>query len=107
MIIWLGLFSLVFGLLAWIIPVVNLLLQKKQGHKNWAALSLMSISAAALSLWIELLSVYYRVKAADWSALMDTMSAVVFFSAVLLVITVLLNGITLKVYRDRAAKQDV
>jgi cytochrome c oxidase subunit 4 len=101
MIIWLNLFSLVFGLLAWILPVINLLRYGKQGRNNWAALSLMSLSACAVSLCFQLFYVFYWVKAADWSALMDTMSAVAVISAVLLAITILLNGINLKVYRGR------
>ncbi len=103
MIILLNLGSLVLGLLAWILPIINLIRYRKHDHKNWIALSIMSISAGAISLCFQIFEINYRVKLADWSALMDTMSALVFASAVFLIITIILNVITLIVYRDRAA----
>ena len=46
----------------------------------------------------EIFSIQYRVKVEDWSALMDTMSAVAFVSAVLLIVTIILNVIALNKY---------
>ena len=96
--------SLVLGLIAWILPVVNLMLYKKHDHRNWGALAIMSISACAISLYFQIVYGNYLVKIEDWSALMDTRGAVVFVGAVLLIVTFLLNAITLIVYRDRKAK---
>ena len=96
--------SLVLGLIAWILPVVNLMRDEKHNHKNWVVLSIMSISACAISLCFQIFNSYYLVKIEDWSALLDTMGAVEFVAAILLVITILLNAITLIVYRDRTAK---
>lgn len=104
MVVSLNLGSLVLGLFAWILPVVNLMRYRKHDHRNWIALSFVSISASAVSLCFQILSIFHRVKVADWSALMDTMSAVVFVSVVLLIVTIILNAITLIVYRT--AKQD-
>ena len=104
MIVLLNLSSLVFGLFAWILPMVNLMRYGKHDRRNWVTLSMMSISAGAISLCFQIFSISRRVKVADWSALMDTMSAVVVVSAVLLIVTILLNVITLIVYRDRTAK---
>ncbi|MEN8194820.1 MAG: hypothetical protein ABFS12_18510 [Bacteroidota bacterium] len=104
MIVLLNLSSLVLGLLAWILPVVNLMRYGKRDQRNWVALSIMSISASALSLCFQIFSINHRVKVADWSALMDTMSAVAFVSAVLLIVTIILNTITLIIYRNRTAK---
>ena len=104
MIVLLNLGSLVLGLLAWTLPVVNLLRLGKNNHRNWVALSNISISASAIALCLQIFSINHRVKVSDWSALMDTMSGVVFVSAILLIVTILLNAITLIVYRDRTIK---
>ena len=100
----LNLGSLVLGLIAWILPVVNLMRYKKHDHRNWVALSIMSISACAISLCFQIFYNYHLVKIEDWSALMDTTGAVAFVAAVLLIVTIILNAITLIVYRDRTAK---
>ena len=100
----LNLGSLVLGLFAWALPVVILMQYRNHGRRNWLALSIMSISASAFSLWFQILEINHPVKIADWSALMDTTSAVAWVSAVLLIVTVLLNAITLIVYRDRTEK---
>lgn len=93
--------SLVLGLIAWILPVVNLMRYKKQDHRNWIALSFLSLSACSLSLYFQIFYNHHLVKIADWSALMDTTDAVAFVALVLLIVTVILNAITLLVYRDR------
>lgn len=102
-----GLFNLgsfVLGLIAWILPVVNIIRYKKDSHRNWVTLSIMSISACAISLYFQIFYAYHLVKIADWSALMDTMGAVTFVSTVLLIVTIILNAITLIVYRDKTPK---
>ena len=96
--------SLVLGLIAWILPVVNLLQYKNRERKNWQVISIMSISACAISLCFQTLNNYFLVKMEDWSALMDTMGAVVLASVVLLIVTIVLNVITLIIYRDRIAE---
>ena len=101
---WLNIGSLVLGLIAWILPVVNLMQYKKVDHKNWGILAILSISACAISLCFQIFYSNHLVKIKDWSALMDTMSTVASVAAVLLIVTVLLNAITIIVYRDRTAK---
>ncbi|MFJ7976687.1 hypothetical protein JNUCC23_09745 [Peribacillus sp. JNUCC 23] len=101
---WLNIGSLVLGIIAWLLPVVNLIRDKKQDNKNWVALSIMSISACAISLCFQIFYNYHLVKIEDWGALMDTMYAVAFAATVLLIVTIILNGINLIVYRNRTAK---
>ena len=101
----LNLGSLVLGLIAWILPVVNLVRYGKRDQRGWIVLSMMSISACAISLCFQILYQYHLVKIEDWSALMDTTGAVAFVSAALLVVTIVLNTITLVVYRGRASSQ--
>lgn len=93
--------SLVLGLIAWMLPVINLTLLKKHENRNWAILSILSISACAISLCFQIFYNNYLVKIGDWSALMDTTGATAFVSSVILVVTIILNAITLIIYRYR------
>lgn len=104
MIGWLNVGSLVLGLIAWLLPVVNLVGYIIGKQRNWAILSILSISACAISLCFQIFYNNHLVKIEDWSALMDTTGAVAILSAVLLVVTIILNAITLVVYRDKTAK---
>lgn len=99
---WLTIGSLVLGLIAWILPVVNIF--RSHNNNNWAVLSMLSISACVISLYFQLLYNNYLVKIEDWSALMDTSGGVVVAGSVLLVITLLLNIMTFVVYRNRTPK---
>ena len=97
--------SLVFGLIAWMLPIVNLMRYKRPpNNRNWVALSILSIIACAISLCLQIFNIYHLVKIEDWSALLDTMGAVVFIATILLVVTIILNIITLIIYRNRTAK---
>ncbi|NLO90280.1 MAG: hypothetical protein GX088_08185 [Clostridia bacterium] len=87
MITWLNPASLMFGIIAWMLSVINHRLVKKYDQSNWAAFSIISISACAVSLWLQIVYGYYLVKIEDWAAHMDTRGAVVFFSVVLLMVT--------------------
>ncbi|WMT39673.1 hypothetical protein RE628_20030 [Paenibacillus sp. D2_2] len=100
----LNLGSFVLGLIAWILPIVNFMRYKKYEHKNWVALSIMSIGFCTISLCLQIFNIYHLVKIEDWSALLDTTGAVVFAAAFLLIVTIILNAITLIVYRERTAK---
>ncbi|MBU5257147.1 hypothetical protein KQI04_13050 [Tissierella praeacuta] len=93
--------SLVLGLIAWILPIINLVKSEKNNHDNWATLSVISISSCAISLCFQIFYNNHLVKIADWSALMDTIGAVSFVSAVLLTVTIILNVITLVIYGNR------
>ena len=96
---WLNIGSLLLGLIAWILPVINLMRNNKHEHKNWGVLSFISISACAISLIFQILYNDHLVKIEDWSAIMDTSHGVVVASAVLLIFTFILNGLTFIVYR--------
>lgn len=87
--------SLVLGLIAWILPVVGLIWISK----HWVALSIISLSACAISLIFQIYYNYHLVQIEDWSALMDTMRGVVVAATVLLIGTLLVNLISLIVYR--------
>lgn len=101
MIDFLNIGSILLGLIAWILPIVNLMRYKNNQHKNWVVLSVMSISACAISLNFQIFYNYHLVKLEDWSAIMDITGTLVLATSVLLIFTVILNTITLIVYRDR------
>ena len=104
MISFLMLGSLVLGLIAWIFPVIGLMMFKKYENRNYIIFSILSNSACAISLCFQIFYNNYLVKTEDWSALMDTAGAVAFVSAVLLLGTILLNAITLIIYRSRTTR---
>jgi cytochrome c oxidase subunit 4 len=97
----LNLGSLVLGLIAWLLPVINLMQFKRSNNNNWAVLSFLSISACAISLYFQILYNNYLVEIWDASALMDTTGASAFLSSVLLVVTIVLNIISIIMYFRR------
>lgn len=101
MIAWLNLGSLVLGLIAWILPAINIARYEKRS-RNWITLSMISLNACSISLFFQIYSFYERVKAEDWSALMDTISVIASVPAILLIGTIILNTITLYLYRNKA-----
>ncbi|UOQ50480.1 hypothetical protein MUN88_00980 [Gracilibacillus caseinilyticus] len=96
--------SLILGLVAWTLPVINLVRYKNNDYRNWGVLAVISISACAISLYFQIVYDYHLVEIEDWSALMDTSGAVVRVGGVLLIGTLLLNAITVIVCLDRSAK---
>jgi cytochrome c oxidase subunit 4 len=101
---WLNLGSLVLGLIAWILPVANLMWRNDAQHRNWPVLSAVSITACAISLWLQVLYSNHLVKIEDWSALMDTSAAVALVATILLVVTILLNAAAFVVYYREKSK---
>jgi len=87
----LNLGSFLFGLIAWIIPIVNLVRYRKTESKRWIVFSISSVSACAISLCLQIFYGNHLVRIEDWSALMDTSNAVALVSTVLLLVTIMLN----------------
>ncbi len=101
---WLNWGSLVLGLVAWILPVVNLMQHDKADHRNWVAFSVASVSACAIALCLQIFYTSHLVKIEDWSALMDISDALVLVATILLVVTLILNAITLVVFTRKPSK---
>ena len=102
---WLNVGSLVLGLIAWLIPVVNIIQNKKRKTKFPRILSLLSLGACASALWLQISYNNYLVQIQDWTALMDTTSTLNWVSAVLLSVTVLLNVIsTMMTHKNLASE---
>lgn len=94
----LNLGSLIFGLIAWILPIVSLMKYNKVAHGRWIVHSVASVCACAISLCMQILYTNHLVRIGDWSALLDTSRAVAFSAILLLVVTIILNVITMVVY---------
>ena len=97
--------SLLLGLIAWILPVINLAQHNKVNHRNGVVFSVVSISACAISLCMQIFYTNHLVKIEDWSALMDTSWAVASVSALLLVVTIILNAITMVAYYGKKSQE--
>lgn len=100
----LNLGSLILGLIAWTLPVVNLVRHNKANHKNWVIFSVTSVSACAISLCMQIFYTNHLVKIEDWSALMDTSSAVVMVATLLLTVTIILNTMVLVIHYGKNSK---
>ncbi len=101
---WLNLGSLVLGLVAWILPVINLMQHNKTDNRSWVIFSIASVSACAISLCLQIFYTAYLVKIEDWSALMDISPSVGLIATILLAVTLILNAITLVVYEWKTPK---
>ncbi len=86
--------SLILGLVSWILPALNI----TKYNKNWAIYSITSMSSCAITLVFQILYSNYMVKIEDFSSLMDTSNTSALLSVALLVITVILNIISLIKY---------
>lgn len=86
--------SLILGLLAWTVPLLAI------GKKYRFALCCVgSLSCCVVSLLLRLLEVKRRVDFSDWSALMDTMDAVVLAAVVMIGGMFVMNFIALCGFR--------
>lgn len=78
--------SLILGLAAWVMPF--LAIRKKD---RFGLCCMGSFGCCILSLLLQLFEVKNRVNLEDWSALMDTMRAVVLASVVMIVVMLVCN----------------
>jgi len=88
---YLNLGSLVLGLIAWFLPIVCLARRNKAKSNSWIVYSMSSISACAISLFLQILYQNHLVNIEDWSAISDTSHGVAVMSALLLATTIVLN----------------
>lgn len=95
----LNLGSLLLGLAAWTLPIVHLISNKGQQSRH--ILSFLSMSACAVSVCLQIFYMNHLVVIGDWSALMDTSGALVFVVTVLLIVTIVLNAVTIFVCRSK------
>ena len=82
--------SILLGLAAWFIPIRQLICNREAGA---AVYVWISMGLAAMSVGTQFFDVYYNVQAHDWSAIEDTISALLFVVALFLAVSIILNGI--------------
>lgn len=82
--------SLALGLAAWLIPLFAI-----SKSDRFALCCIGSLSCCTISLLFQLLEVQSRVHINDWSALMDTIDAVILAAVVLLCGLIVTNLIAL------------
>lgn len=92
--------SLVLGLIAWILPSINISRYKRHYNKNWAVYSIISISACAIAISFQLIYSNHIEGIEDWAPLMDTIGTSTLLSLVLLVVTLVLNVVSIGMYRN-------
>ena len=78
--------SLCLGLISWILPIVCLFIRKRREFFTCG-----SLLCVVFSLYFQLREVMRLTDKGDWSAIEDTIHAVVFAATVLIVVTLILN----------------
>ncbi|MEG1311519.1 MAG: hypothetical protein RR942_11835 [Romboutsia sp.] len=101
---WLNKGSLLFGLIALIIPIIKIMMKDESDTKRLGILSGISISACAISLCMQIIYANHLVNIQDWTALMDLTDTVAKVSAVLLIATITLNIITYITYNRKKSQ---
>ena len=78
--------SLGLGLVSWVLPIVYLFIRKRRGFFTCG-----SLLCVVFSLYFQLREIMRLTNKGDWSAIEDTIHAVVFAATVLIVVTLVLN----------------
>lgn len=94
----LNLGSLIMGLIALLLPITNLTNLKKVNSSNWFILTFVSVSLCAISLYMQLIYGNFLIYKQDLSALLSMGDGVLRVSTILIVVTLLLNTITMVLY---------
>ncbi|SIS46243.1 hypothetical protein [Salimicrobium flavidum] len=98
--LWLNIGSLLLGVFAWSLPIINLLKERKS-DENQLLVAVTSLSACAISLCLQMYYTYHKLIIEDWAALMDTMATVIYAASVLVAVTVFLNVVMVVKFRNR------
>ena len=98
---YLNLGSLLLWLIAWFLPIISLARRNRAKNQILIIYSTSSVSACAISLYMQILYQNHLVKIEDWSAISDTSGGLVIVSAVLLVTTLVLNTILLVKFKEK------
>ena len=99
--VWFNVGSLLLGLIAWILPTINLAKYNKAKHRNWIVLLFASMSACTISVLFQIVYQRHLVQIEDWSAIMDTSHGLVVVSTILVVTTIAVNIVCLFIYHRR------
>lgn len=101
---YLNLGSLLFGLIAWIVPILSMKRSVKYGIKKCYNSIIVSFGACVASLCLQFFEINHRVGIEDWSAIMDTIGTLKWVAVILAVITLVLNTFALVISYDKETK---
>lgn len=104
---WLNIGSILCGLIAVVIPIINLMREDKSSINNLGILSSVSISACSISLCIQIFYANHLVNIRDFTAMMDIFSIVTRISAALVVSTIVLNIITYMIHNEKIKYRNI
>lgn len=93
--------SLVLGLIAWLLPSLNISRYKENYNENWATYSIFSVSSCAIAICFQILYSNHMVQSGDLSGLMDTSGTSTVLSVILLIGTLTLNTVHFNMYRSK------
>lgn len=96
---WLTTGSILFGLIAVVIPIINLTREDKSKVNNLGLLSGISISSCAISLCMQIFYTNHLLSIEDFTAMMALLGIISKASLVLLLATIALNIITYMTYK--------
>ena len=88
--------SLGLGLVSWVLPITCLFIKKRREF-----LTCGSLLCVVFSLYFQLREIMRLTNKGDWSAIEDTIHAVVFAATVLIIVTLVLN---IAAWRKKAKK---
>lgn len=94
---WLNLASVLFGIIALVLPIFNLTIN----YKKVITFSVLSMIFCIISIWFQIVYNHYLVKVEDWTGLMDTTGTLVWGSAILALATIVLNSLSLIIDRKK------
>lgn len=90
--------SVLFGLAAWILPVINFFKRNDPNHRHRSLFAVASVMSCAVALYMQIIYSDELAGKSDWTALADTSGTVVLISSVLLTVTLILNAVTFLFY---------
>lgn len=98
--VWLNVSSIILVLTAWALPFINLMHPYKADHRNWIVFSVVSASACAVSLYMQICYTVYLVRIEGWFARMNTTQELALVATIFFLGTASLNTLTFLAYSE-------
>lgn len=85
--------SVVLAFASFMLPIRAIHNYRESNKPTWMLNSFLSILACSLAIFAQFLTYKSLIEIKDWTAILDTIGFVCWASGILLIITVILNGI--------------
>jgi hypothetical protein len=89
--------SLVFGVLALILPFIAIARHNKGNLQNYYLFTMGSFGSCLIALCLQFADIHRQINVGDWTALIDTIATLHWVAIILALITLLLNYISFKI----------